>query len=170
VHTSGILRGIASVPVTDPRLRLRLAGPLLAHLDRRLRVEAESELARIRLRPRHVVTLTLLREMGEISQTDLAATLQIDRTNLVGLLNELEDENLIERRRSPEDRRRHTVVLTKGGVRRLAKIEETLMIVEERVLAALGDDERSALYGLLQRATAGSAASCVGEAAEPPAC
>lgn len=166
---SGILGGIAPAPVNDPRLRLRLAGPLLAHLDRRLRVEAESELAQLGLRPRHVVTLTLLRELGESSQTDLAATLQIDRTNLVGLLNELEDEGLIERRRSREDRRRHSVVLTKAGTRRLAKIEETLMTVEERVLAALDDDERTTLYTLLQRATAGAAASCA-EGAEPPAC
>ena len=86
--------------------------------------------------------------------------LPIDRTNLVGLLNELETLGLIERRRSPDDRRRHTVVLTAAGVRRLQEIETTLSTVESRVLAALDDDERATLFALLQRATAGTTLSC----------
>lgn len=39
----------------------------------------------------------------------------MDGTNVVGLLNDLEKERLIERRRSTEDRRRHVVELTDAG-------------------------------------------------------
>jgi DNA-binding MarR family transcriptional regulator len=57
------------------------------------------------------------------AQQALAGTLDIDGTNIAGLLNELEAEKLIERRRSPEDRRRHLVELTDIGAEQLAMSE-----------------------------------------------
>ncbi len=120
-----------------------------------MRSEGESALARFRIRPRHLIALTLLRDLGEVGQADLATTLSVDRTNLVGLLNELEAEGLIERRRSPEDRRRHIVALTTDGRERLAKVEFALMDAEDRVLGGLDAEQREVLYGLLQQATAG---------------
>jgi len=148
---------------------LRLTSPLLGYLERRIRVEAESELAAFGLRPRHVIALTVLREIGEGSQADLATTLQIDRTNLVGLLNELEEQGLVERRRSHEDRRRHMVVLTSVGMDRLGEVEAALTKVESRVLAALDDDEQGTLYALLEQATSGMRMSCT-EAPPPDDC
>jgi len=132
----------------------QLSAPLLEYLARRMRTAMESELDGFELRARHLIALTLLREMGESSQTDLAGTLRLDRTNLVGLLNELEAAGLIERRRSPEDRRRHTVVLTAGGAKRLQQVERALAGVEEEVLAGLDDEERQTLHELLRRAAA----------------
>ena len=96
----------------------QLLGPLLDLLARRLRGAAEAELTAFRLRTRHVVGLTLLRDFGEYSQAGLAEALGLDPTNVVALLNELESTGLVERRRSPEDRRRHTVVLTSAGAQR----------------------------------------------------
>lgn len=130
----------------------QLLGPLLDLLARRLRGAAEAELAAFDLRPRHVIGLTLLRDFGEHSQAALAASLGIDPTNVVALLNELESTGLIERRRSPEDRRRHTVVLTPTGAERLAEIENALARLEHRLFAAMDSAEQTALYGLLQRA------------------
>jgi MarR family transcriptional regulator, lower aerobic nicotinate degradation pathway regulator len=101
------------------------------------------------------VALTVLRDHGGTTQQALSTTLQIDRTNLVGLLNELEADKLIERRRSAEDRRRHIVELTHAGAERLAKAEFALAAVEDEVLARLDHDQRATLYDLLQQATAG---------------
>ncbi len=120
-----------------------------------MRAEGESVLELVGLRPRHMIALTVLRDLGSSSQQDLATTLQIDRTNLVGLLNELEAEGLIERRRSTEDRRRHSVAITSGGHQRLARAEFALAAAEDVALAALTDAERQQLYVLLQKATAG---------------
>src|ERR1700676_2272567 len=88
---------------------------LLDHLARLMRLRAECALEPIGLRPRHLVALTVLRDYGSPTQQALAAALQIDRTNLIGLLNELETEGLVLRRRSSEDRRRHFVELTDDG-------------------------------------------------------
>jgi DNA-binding MarR family transcriptional regulator len=130
-----------------------------------MRVRAETALAPVGLRPRHLIALTVLRDHGGSTQQALSTTLQIDRTNLVGLLNDLEGEGLIARRRSPEDRRRHIVELTDAGARRLAKAEFALAAVEEEVLSALDHDEREQLYGLLQRATRGDVHDCAATAA-----
>ena len=120
----------------------------------------ESQLATFGLRSRHLIALTLLRDLGESGQAELAETLRMDRTNLVGLLNDLESEKLIERRRSSADRRRHTVALTPAGRRRLAEAERVLAAVEGQVLSALDDQQRADLYALLQQATAGVVAPC----------
>src|SRR5258706_7571485 len=101
-------------------------GPLIGHLARRLRLRSESVLTPLGLRPRHVLTLTMLRDHGGCSQQSLTSMLEMDATNVVGLLNELEAENLVERRRSPQDRRRHVVELTDVGVKLLAKAELAL--------------------------------------------
>ena len=130
-----------------------LSTPLLIHLARRMQTEAEAELAVFGLRARHVIALTLLRDLGEQNQSDLSATLGMDATNVVALLNELEADDLVQRRRSPQDRRRHTVALTSAGRARLKDIEELLSRVEQRVLSPLTPQEQETLYTLLSRAT-----------------
>jgi DNA-binding MarR family transcriptional regulator len=133
---------------------------LLDYLARRMRLRSESALAPLGLRPRHLVALTVLREGGGSTQQALSTTLQIDRTNLVGLLNELEADELIERRRSSEDRRRHIVEITPAGATVLAKVEAALTAVEDEVLGGLDEEQRETLYSLLRQATSDHAPSC----------
>jgi DNA-binding MarR family transcriptional regulator len=135
------------------------SGALLDHLARRMRLRSEAVLAPLGLRPRHLVALTVLRDGGGSTQQALAATLEMDGTNIVGLLNDLEAKNLIERRRSPEDRRRHMVELTKTGATQLSNVEFALSSVEDEVLGALDETQRETLYSLLHQA-AGSAVTC----------
>jgi len=144
--------------------------PLLDHLARINRARAEAALAPLHLRPRHLVALTVLRDHGGGTQQALADVLQIDRTNLVGLLNDLEADGLVTRTRSAEDRRRHIVQLTDAGSERLRQAECALAAVENEVLGALDEAQREQLYELLALATAGHVVSCSeGIADEPPA-
>lgn len=146
------------------------SGALLDHLARRIRLRAESALAPLGLRPRHLVALTVLRECGGCSQQALARRLEMDGTNVVGLLNELEADALIERRRSPEDRRRHVVELTDTGRRRLGQAECALAEAEEEVLGALDAAQRETLYHLLQQAATGDALGAACTEDTPPVC
>jgi DNA-binding MarR family transcriptional regulator len=136
------------------------SGALLDFLARRMRLRTEAVLAPLGLRPRHLVALTVLRVRGGSTQQALATTLAMDGTNIVGLLNELEADKLIERRRSPEDRRRHVVELTEAGSEQLAKAECALAEVEQEVLGALDATERETLYSLLELAATGTGVSC----------
>jgi DNA-binding MarR family transcriptional regulator len=139
---------------------------LLDHLARLTRLRAESALAPLGLRPRHLVALTVLRDYGSPTQQALAAALQTDRTNLIGVLNELETHGLILRRRSTEDRRRHFVELTDQGAERLAEAEAALAAAEDEVLGALDADQRETLYQLLAQATTSHVVDCAAAAAE----
>src|ERR1700726_1471793 len=96
---------------------------LLDYLARRMRLRAESALAPLGVRSRHLVSLTVLRDGGGSTQQALSTTLQIDRTNLIGLLNELQADKLSGRRRAGQDRRRHIVELPPAGADLLAKVE-----------------------------------------------
>ncbi|MBM0234899.1 winged helix-turn-helix transcriptional regulator [Micromonospora sp. STR1_7] len=136
------------------------SGALLDHLARRMRLRSESVLAPLGLRPRHLVALTVLRDGGGTSQQALASTLEMDSTNIVGLLNELEAKHLIERRRSPEDRRRHVVELTESGAKHLNQAECALAGAEDEVLGALQPAERETLYELLRRAASTTPVVC----------
>ena len=149
---------MASQPVTSQQEHR--SGPLLDHLARRMRLRSESVLAPLGLRPRHLVALTVLRGREGITQQALSVTLEMDGTNIVVLLNELEAEGLIERKRSPEDRRRHVVVLTEAGAKRLRDAECALAAVDNEVLGALDDPQREALYHLLVQAVAGCDVKC----------
>jgi DNA-binding MarR family transcriptional regulator len=150
------LLAISALPVVNqPPLRV---AALLDHVGRQLRGRSEPVLEALGMRPRHLLTLTVLRDRGGSSQGDLADTLRIDRTNLVGLLNELEAGGWIERRRSPEDRRRHIVELTTAGREILSQAEFALAAIENDVFSALDDRERETLHNLLARVV--SAGGC----------
>ena len=154
----GTLVGMASLPLINRPAHH--SGALLDHLARRMRLHAECVLAPLGLRPRHLVALTLLRDRGGSTQQVLASTLAMDGTNIVGLLNELEAQKLIERQRSPEDRRRHVVELTDAGAKQLAKAEVALIAVEDEVLRTLNENQRETLYSLLQQAANGAVVDC----------
>jgi MarR family transcriptional regulator, lower aerobic nicotinate degradation pathway regulator len=139
---------------------------LLDHLARLTRLRTESALSPLGLRPRHLVALTVLRDHGSPSQQTLAAALHTDRTNLIGLLNELEGCGLILRRRSSEDRRRHIVELTDAGAARLTEAEGALAAAEDEVLSALDGEQREMLYSLLQQATTSHVLDCSAAAEE----
>lgn len=143
---------------------------LLNHLSRVARREADAVLDLGGLRPRHMVALTLLRDHGAVSQQGLAEALRLDPSNLVGLLNELEQRGLLSRTRDRDDRRRHIVELAPQGEAALQEVEQRLACVEDRVLGALSAQERDTLHTLLLRAAGDQlpATACTAVACEEP--
>jgi DNA-binding MarR family transcriptional regulator len=145
---------------------------LIHHLDRVARRRSEIALEPTGLRPRHVLALTILRDHGSLTQGALGDALRLDPANLVGLLNELERLALLERRRDPEDRRRHIVELSPAGHTALAGAESALASVQADVLSGLDEEQRCALHALLVRAAAKQVAhdSCLDPAGEIDPC
>ena len=101
------------------------------------------------IRPRHVAALIELRDRGELTQQSLCGQLHLDPTNLVAILNELEQRGYATRRRDPDDRRRHFVEVSQKGIAVLEKVSEVMDGVEDDLLDGLEPAEREQLEGLL---------------------
>jgi DNA-binding MarR family transcriptional regulator len=101
------------------------------------------------IRPRHVAALIELRDSGELTQQSLCGQLHLDPTNLVAILNELEQRGFATRRRDPEDRRRHLVEVSKKGIAVIEKVSEVMDGVEADLLDGLESAEREQLQRVL---------------------
>src|SRR5436190_17811773 len=101
------------------------------------------------IRPRHVAALIELRDHGELTQQSLCGQLHLDPTNLVAILNELEQAGYATRRRDPDDRRRHLVEVSDEGIAVIEKVAEVMDGVEDDLLDGLDPAERKQVEGLL---------------------
>lgn len=147
--------------------------PLIEYLARAGRRAYETCTVPGCLRPRHLVALNLLNEHGPLSQQALGEALSLDPSNVVGLLNELEERGLITRQRDPADRRRHIVSLSAAGERELAASGAVLTDVEDTLLKALSPADRALLHDLLTRAIGGTplaAGACEAQPCNPLPC
>ncbi len=123
------------------------------------------------LHPYHHAVLAVLDEGSRTTQGAIADALGYDRGQLVGLLDDLEDRGLVERRRDPADRRRHIVRLTPEGKHALEELRALARRLEDELLAPLDEAERAQLHALLLRLAQRHLKGCVplGPASQPGA-
>ena len=124
---------------------------LIKRLGFAAKEQAIAAYERTGLNPYHHAVLAVLDEGSRETQGAIADALGYDRGQLVGLLDELEERGLVERRRDPADRRRHIVRLTSEGKRMLAKLRTLARGLEDEFFALLSETERTQLHALLLR-------------------
>lgn len=99
----------------------------------------------------HFVALAALAEFGPASQAALSGRTRIYKSDLVSVLNHLEDHGWVRRAPDPADKRRNVITITDDGVRRLAELDGVLAGVNEHIMAPLTHNERAQLFDLLGR-------------------
>jgi MarR family transcriptional regulator, lower aerobic nicotinate degradation pathway regulator len=122
---------------------------LLKRLGYAAKERASDAFEAVGLSPYHFAVLLALSEGSHETQGAIADALGYDRGQLVGLLDELEDRGLVERRRDPADRRRQLVSATAAGERELSRLRALTRRLEDELLSGLGEREREQLHALL---------------------
>lgn len=141
-------------PVASPRLPQELLESttfLLKRLGFAAKERALAAYEETGLHPYHHAILLVLDEGSRETQGSIADALGYDHGQLVGLMDELEERDLVERKRDPNDRRRHLVKLTPEGKKTVKRLRSLSRQLEDDFLAPLDDGERAALHALLRR-------------------
>jgi DNA-binding MarR family transcriptional regulator len=85
------------------------------------------------------------------TQTQLADALQVERSNLVGIIDELAGRNLIIRAPVAKDRRRHALMPTTAGKELAAAAQASVADHENRLFGCLTKTERAELQRILRK-------------------
>jgi len=108
-------------------------------------------LSRLRLKPHDAGILRMLGSNPGLTQRALSKIMGVFPSQLVALIDGLEGRRLIERRSSPEDRRRYHLYLTKAGRKMLSKIGKLTVQLENDLFTALHKREQGLFCRFLRR-------------------
>jgi DNA-binding MarR family transcriptional regulator len=84
------------------------------------------------------------------TQAALAEAIGADKTRIIAILDELQDNGLIERVPDPEDRRARLLAITKEGRRLKDAVQTEIQRGEERWLGTLSGPDRATFLRVLQ--------------------
>ncbi len=126
-------------------------GQLLFVAQQAAQALAIERLEPLGLSPRAWGVLSTLVESGPLTQIELATTMSIDRTAMVYLIDGLEEQALVERVRSPRDRRAFVIHLTASGQDVQRRAAAALAGATQILLKPLGAAERRQLVDLLSK-------------------
>jgi DNA-binding MarR family transcriptional regulator len=113
----------------------------------------EAALTDLAINARQYVLLGVAASGSDLSQADIAMHLGVDATVLGKLVHDLETRGLLERRRVPEDRRRHELLITRTGKTLFTKAEAVRKSTENELFELLDSTERETLRKLLMKAS-----------------
>jgi MarR family transcriptional regulator, lower aerobic nicotinate degradation pathway regulator len=126
-------------------------GFLLAKAYQRACAIFKEEFDSYDMTPQQFGLLAFLWQEDGLSQTELSARSQIDRTTMGGIIDRLEKEGLIERRHHPDDRRAYQVFLTDRSKTLEDELSSVACRVKERVNDPLTAMEQETLVRLLEK-------------------
>ncbi|MFI5897546.1 MarR family winged helix-turn-helix transcriptional regulator [Actinoplanes sp. NPDC051513] len=108
------------------------------------------------LRSYHYRLLAALEEYGPVSQADLGRGTGMDRSDVTGVLSELESRRLVVRSVDPEHKRRNIVTITPAGIEQLLELDKVIEDVQEQVLRPLTGAQRHQFIALMMKLLAGA--------------
>jgi DNA-binding MarR family transcriptional regulator len=110
-----------------------------------------AQLAKLELRAVSFSALSLIVDNPDIIQSRLAEALSMERSNLVVIVDQLEQRDLITRSKLKSDRRVHALRATLKGRRLRDRAAALVKAHEDRLLADFTPAERKNLIAMLNR-------------------
>jgi DNA-binding MarR family transcriptional regulator len=127
---------------------------LLVQLGRHAAAQFAEQIAPLGLEPRHVGMLTRLAANEGKAQQAIGDLIGLNPTQMVFLVDELEQRGLVERRRNPADRRSYSLFLTEQGRQKLTAVQKAGLAHQDRLASSFTAAEREQLTALLRRLAA----------------
>jgi MarR family transcriptional regulator, transcriptional regulator for hemolysin len=139
-----------SMPLAPKDARARLA-PLVAHVAREWRRAVDGRLQVYGLtEATWLPLLRIARSETPMRQNELAASLSLDGSSVVRLLDALENSGLIERSEDQADRRAKSLGLTARGRRTVDRVERVSQDIRDVVLGDVLDEDLARSLRLLE--------------------
>ncbi|MFV0490228.1 MAG: MarR family winged helix-turn-helix transcriptional regulator [Pseudorhodobacter sp.] len=113
--------------------------------------EAQRVLAEDGLRVVSFSCLSIITDNPGIVQSELANALKMERSNLVVIIDELEERQFITRKQVPTDRRRYALTATLRGRQLRDRLAHKVREAEDAVLGLLDEKDRAHLITILER-------------------
>ncbi|MBI3445003.1 MAG: MarR family transcriptional regulator [Magnetospirillum sp.] len=95
--------------------------------------------------------LQVIASNSGLSQSRLAEVMEVDRSSIVKVVNQLTEKGLIKREASATDRRSYHLRMTSEGKLALRRIEDAVARQDREFSAGLSEDARRLLISLLKR-------------------
>ncbi|MDK6259378.1 MarR family transcriptional regulator [Corynebacterium frankenforstense] len=124
---------------------------LLARTSARGSARANAMLKPLKLKVRQYSALSIAASGLRPTQREMAFFLQLDPSQVVPILDQLEDRGLINRETDPNDRRSRLIVATEAGMDLYRRAHETTLASEDITLDTLTPREREQLRTLLMK-------------------
>lgn len=148
-------KGLPAPPSPLSGMELDILDDIVGYRLRRAQVVVYQDYVRtvgsLDIRPSQFAAMTIIGANPGLSQTTLAATMGIDRSGAVILIDALEGKGLASRVPSPVDRRTYAIMLTEAGQKTLAELKRLVAEHDLRITSKLSDAERAVLRDLLHR-------------------
>lgn len=134
-----------------PEELAEFTGFLLNWLGTRAQRNFVAALEPLGFHPREYGVMHVVAARPGMTQEELAAQSNVDRTSIVSLLDQLEARGMAERRVHPKDRRKRCIYLTEDGERALEQLRAVAAKAGDELFAPLTAREREQLGALLRK-------------------
>lgn len=101
--------------------------------------------------PRQFFVLNLISEHQGESQQAIAESIGVAKSQMVAVVDELEQKGMLERRANPSDRRQHALYVTPRGMELREKTRAAARKHEQWIRSQLSADEARAVLAALQK-------------------
>lgn len=105
--------------------------------------------------PRYYGLLKIIEHNPGLPQSRLAEAINLDRSSLVPILDTLEKEGTIERKRADNDKRLRCTFITKKGNKTISELDKLVAVHEAQMISELSDQEKETLLSLLSKVAKG---------------
>lgn len=111
---------------------------------------AFAETSQLKVSPGLYMVLSVIQQNPGLKQTDLARCTRLDRSTMVGIIDQGEQRQWLQRLPYAGDRRAHAIHLTKKGEALLDDMQQSVSQLEQRICDELGQKKRDQLLGLIK--------------------